>query len=127
MHTVKGWRQISTRLPFLPGAWTITREESGRKKFMNTPIPSVIALLYGPDQPGIVARISNWIFLPVAATFWTLTNTAISNRTSFFNVWEWMHHEDRAHVRRLADAFAKMVAGGLRHAALRIGFSDERA
>ena len=39
---------------------------------------------------------------------------------------EWMHHEDRAHVRRLADAFAKMVQAdlGMR---VRIGFSDERA
>jgi formyltetrahydrofolate hydrolase len=36
-----------------------------------------------------------------------------------------MHHEDLAHVRRLADAFAKMVQAdlGMR---VRIGFSDER-
>lgn len=25
--------------------------------------PSIIALLYGPDQPGLVSRVSSWIFL----------------------------------------------------------------
>ncbi len=25
--------------------------------------PTIIALLYGPDQPGLVARVSSWIFL----------------------------------------------------------------
>ena len=25
--------------------------------------PSIIALLHGPDQPGLVSRVSSWIFL----------------------------------------------------------------
>lgn len=27
------------------------------------PAPTIIALLYGPDQPGLVSRVSSWIFL----------------------------------------------------------------
>src|SRR3954465_5322618 len=29
---------------------------------METPAPTLIALLHGPDQPGLVARVSGWIF-----------------------------------------------------------------
>lgn len=92
---------------------------------MNTPIPSIIALLHGPDQPGIVARISNWIFSR-GGNILDTDQYCDSEQNVFFQRVEWMHQEDRAQVRRLADAFAKMVQAdlGMR---VRIGFSDERA
>jgi formyltetrahydrofolate deformylase len=29
---------------------------------MSSPVPTLVALLHGPDQPGLVARVSGWIF-----------------------------------------------------------------
>src|SRR5437764_15135262 len=29
---------------------------------MSSPLPTLIALLHGPDQPGLVARVAGWIF-----------------------------------------------------------------
>jgi formyltetrahydrofolate deformylase len=92
---------------------------------MNTPLPSVIALLHGPNQPGIVARIANWISSRGGDILDT-DQHCDSEEMVFFQRVEWMHHEDRVHLRRVADAFAKMVQAdlGMR---VRIGFSDQRA
>jgi formyltetrahydrofolate deformylase len=91
---------------------------------MSTPLPSVIALLHGPDQPGIVARISDWIFSHGGNILHTDQHCDFEENVFFQRV-EWMHHEDRVLVRRLADAFANMAQEDLgMH--VRIGFSDER-
>jgi formyltetrahydrofolate deformylase len=92
---------------------------------MSTPLPSVIALLHGPDQPGIVARIPNWIFSRGGNILDTQQHCNFEENVFFERV-EWMHHEDRARVGRVADEFAKMVQSdlGMR---VRIGLSDECA
>ena len=33
-----------------------------RRRFMSSPPATLIALLHGPDQPGLVARVAGWIF-----------------------------------------------------------------
>jgi hypothetical protein len=95
--------RVTARLRFLPGLNGNSRR-SGRKKFMSSPLPSVIALLHGPNQPGIVARISNWIFSH-GGDILDADQHCDFEENVFFQRVEWMHHEDRAHVRRLADAF----------------------
>jgi len=88
-------------------------------------ICSIIALLHGPDRPGLVARVSNWIF-EHGGNILHADQHRDSEENVFFQRVEWTHNEDNAGVRRLADAFAQMAQAelGMR---VRIGFSDERA
>jgi formyltetrahydrofolate deformylase len=95
------------------------------KEELNPQTPSVIALLHGPDRPGLVAKVSNWIFQH-GGNILHADQHRDSEENVFFQRVEWTHNEDRAGLRRLGAAFADMVQAelGMR---VRVGFSDERA
>jgi formyltetrahydrofolate deformylase len=92
---------------------------------MNESAPSIIALLYGPDRPGIVSWVSSWIF-EHGGNILHADQHRDSEDHVFFQRVEWTHNEDCAGVRRLGGAFAHMAQAelGMR---VRVGFSDERA
>jgi formyltetrahydrofolate deformylase len=95
------------------------------KEAINPQISSVIALLHGPDRPGLVAKVSNWIFQH-GGNILHADQHRDSEENVFFQRVEWTHNEERAGMRRLGDAFVDMVQAelGMR---VRVGFSDERA
>lgn len=90
-----------------------------------THIPSIIALLHGPDRPGLVAKVSSWIFERGGNILHADQHRDFEENVFFQRV-EWTHNEDRAGLRRLADAFAKMAQAEL-GVRVKVGFSDERA
>ncbi|MBV9492196.1 MAG: formyltetrahydrofolate deformylase [Verrucomicrobia bacterium] len=93
---------------------------------MTAPVPSLIALLHGPDQPGIVARVSNWIFTH-SGNILHADQHRDSEEDVFFQRVEWVAQGgDRDDVRRLAEGFIRMARNelGMR---VQVALSDERA
>ena len=90
-----------------------------------TSTPTIVALLHGPDRPGLVAKVSSWIFQHGGNILHADQHRDFEENVFFQRV-EWTHNEDKAGLRRLADAFAGMAQAelGMR---VRVGFSDERA
>ncbi|MBV9998616.1 MAG: formyltetrahydrofolate deformylase [Verrucomicrobia bacterium] len=90
-----------------------------------TSTPTIVALLHGPDRPGLVAKVSNWIFQHDGNILHADLHRD-SEENVFFQRVEWVHAGDRVALRRTADAFAKMAQSelGMR---VKVGLSDERA
>lgn len=89
------------------------------------PTPTIVALLHGSDRPGLVAKVSNWIFQHDGNILHADLHRD-SEENVFFQRVEWVHDGDRVALRRTADAFAKMAQSelGMR---VQVGLSDERA
>ncbi|MGK0176219.1 MAG: formyltetrahydrofolate deformylase [Lentimonas sp.] len=69
-------------------------------------IPSIIALLHGPDQPGLVSRVSSWIFLRGSNI--THADQHRDNETNiFFQRVEWTPSSGKADEE--ADSFEQFV------------------
>lgn len=67
---------------------------------------SIIALLHGPDQPGIVARVAGWI-LENGGSIVHADQHHDAQQGVFFQRVEWVHG-DEADLQGLAEAFRKM-------------------
>jgi formyltetrahydrofolate deformylase len=70
--------------------------------------PSIVALLYGPDQPGLVARVAGWIF-DNGGNILHADQHPDGEQNIFFQRFEWSQPGNVAEIRRAADAFATMV------------------
>jgi formyltetrahydrofolate deformylase len=90
-----------------------------------TSIPTIVALLHGPDRPGLVAKVSNWIFQH-GGNILHADQHRDSEENVFFQRVEWAYNGDRAAVCRTADAFAEMAQTEL-SMRVQVGLSDERA
>jgi len=71
--------------------------------------PTVIALLFGPDQPGLVSRVSSWIFLR-GGNIHHADQHKDTEANVFFQRVEWSPSGDAADE---AEAFRKFVANEL--------------
>jgi formyltetrahydrofolate deformylase len=69
--------------------------------------PSIVALLYGPDQPGLVARVAGWIF-DNGGNILHADQHRDGEQNIFFQRVEWSQPGNVAEIRRAADAFAAM-------------------
>jgi formyltetrahydrofolate deformylase len=69
---------------------------------------SIVALLYGPDQPGLVARVSGWIF-ENGGNILHADQHQDGEQNIFFQRVEWSQPGNVAEIRRKADAFAGMA------------------
>jgi len=69
--------------------------------------PSIVALLYGPDQPGLVARVAGWIF-DNGGNILHADQHRDGEQNIFFQRVEWSQPSNVAEIRRAADAFAAM-------------------
>ena len=69
---------------------------------------SIVALLYGPDQPGLVARVAGWIF-DNGGNISHADQHRDAEQNIFFQRVEWTQPGNVAEMRRAADAFAAMA------------------
>jgi len=69
---------------------------------------SIVALLYGPDQPGLVARVAGWIF-DNRGNISHADQHRDAEQNIFFQRVEWTQPGNVAEMRRAADAFAAMA------------------
>jgi formyltetrahydrofolate deformylase len=69
---------------------------------------SIVALLYGPDQPGLVARVAGWIF-DNGGNILHADQHRDGEQNIFFQRVEWSQPGNVAEIRRTADAFATMA------------------
>jgi len=69
---------------------------------------SIVALLYGPDQRGLVARVAGWIF-DNEGNILRADQHRDPEENIFFQRVEWIQPGNIATVRRVADAFAIMA------------------
>ncbi|HTD15345.1 MAG TPA: formyltetrahydrofolate deformylase [Chthoniobacterales bacterium] len=69
---------------------------------------SIVALLYGPDQRGLVARVAGWIF-DNEGNILHADQHRDPEENIFFQRVEWIQPGNIATVRRVADAFAIMA------------------
>ena len=86
---------------------------------MSEKTPSIIALLYGPDQPGLVARVSNWIYERGGNIIHADQHTDIEEGIFFQRV-EWSHTEadlqvEAASFRQFAEHLNMRVRTALSH------------
>jgi len=70
--------------------------------------PSIVALLYGPDQPGLVARVAGWIF-DKGGNISHADQHRDGEQNIFFQRVEWSQPGNVAEIRRAADAFGSMA------------------
>ena len=69
---------------------------------------SIVALLYGPDQPGLVARVAGWIF-ENGGNILHADQHRDGEQNIFFQRVEWSQPGNIAEIRRAADAFATLA------------------
>jgi formyltetrahydrofolate deformylase len=69
---------------------------------------SIVALLYGPDQPGLVARVAGWIF-ENGGNILHADQHRDGEQNIFFQRVEWSQPGNVAEIRRAADAFAALA------------------
>jgi len=69
---------------------------------------SIVALLYGPDQPGLVARVAGWIF-DNGGNILHADQHRDGEQNIFFQRVEWSQPGNVAEIRRAADAFGSMA------------------
>src|ERR1700758_4371375 len=70
--------------------------------------PSIVALLHGPDRPGIVARVAGWIF-ENGGNILHADQHRDPEENVFFQRVEWSQPDDITELRRTARAFAAMA------------------
>jgi formyltetrahydrofolate deformylase len=85
----------------------------------------IVALLYGPDRPGLVANVAGWIFKS-GGNILHADQHRDEEEQIFFQRVEWSHAGDAAAARRIAEAFAKMARNDLKMEC-RISVSEDRS
>jgi formyltetrahydrofolate deformylase len=85
----------------------------------------IVALLHGPDRPGLVANVAGWIFNS-GGNILHADQHRDEEEQIFFQRVEWSHPGDTAEARSIADAFAKMARNDLKMEC-RISVSEDRS
>jgi formyltetrahydrofolate deformylase len=70
--------------------------------------PSIVAMLHGPDRPGIVARVAGWIF-ENGGNILHADQHRDAEENVFFQRVEWSQPDDITELRRTARTFAAMA------------------
>ncbi|MBV8226286.1 MAG: formyltetrahydrofolate deformylase [Verrucomicrobia bacterium] len=69
---------------------------------------SIVALLHGPDRPGLVATVAGWIFKR-GGNILHADQHRDSEEQIFFQRIEWLHPVDDSEIPAVAEAFSKMA------------------